>query len=138
MASAAAIGFNTILKKGDGGSPEAFTDYGLEVLAVNGVGFTRTAIDATHMQSANGYQEFIFGLKQQKPFTVEVNWLASTVGAIQTLLEGAQGNWQILFPDNSNVTFTAGVQDLAIGSVTPDGKMTATLSFQPSGKPTWA
>lgn len=138
MASQASIAYNTILKKGDGGSPETFTDYGLEVTGVNGIGFSRTAIDATHMQSANGYQEFIFGLKQNKPVTVEINYLPANTGAIQTLLEGAQGNWRVQFPDNSTVTFTAGIQDFALGNMTPDGKMSATVIFQPSGKPTWA
>jgi predicted secreted protein len=138
MASAAIIAYNTILKKGDGATPEVFTDYGLEITALNGVGFSRTAIDATHMQSANGYAESVFGMKQQKPFTAEINWVPSAAGAIQTLLEGAQGNWQILFPDNSTVTFAAGINDYAVGALTPDGKLTATISFTPSGKPTWA
>lgn len=138
MTSTATIAFNTILKKGDGASPEVFTDYGLEVTGVNGVGFSRTAIDATHMQSSNGYQEFIFGLKQNKPVTVEINWLPSGAGAIQTLMEGAQGNWRVQFPDNSTVTFTAGISDFSLGNLTPDGKMSATIIFQPSGKPTWA
>jgi hypothetical protein len=138
MASAAAIAYSTILKKGDGGLPESFTDYGLEINSVGGLGMSRAAIGATHMQSANGYEEFIFGLKTNKPFTVEINWLPSMTGAIQAILEGAQGNWQVLFADNSNVTFTAGINDFAVGSLTPDGKMTATLSFTPSGKPTWA
>ena len=138
MTSAAAIGLNTILKKGDGGSPEAFTDYGLEVTSVSGVGFSRAPINATHMQSANGYEEFIFGIKTNKPFTVEVNWVPSNTGAYQTLMEGSQGNWQFLFPNGSSVTVTAGINDVAIGALTPDGKMSATFSFTPSGKPTWA
>lgn len=136
--TAAAIAFDCILKKGNGGSPEAFTDYGLEVTSIDGVGFTRAAIDATHMQSANGYTEMIFGLKTNKPFTVGVNLIPSSIGAIQTLLEGAKGNWQVLFPDNSSVTFGAGITDFSVGSLTPDGKMTATIGFTPSGKPTWA
>lgn len=138
MASTATIAYNTILKKGDGASPEVFTDYGLEVTGVNGVGFSRTAIDATHMQSANGYQEFIFGLKQNKPVTVEINWLPSGTGAIQTLMEGAQSNWRIQFPDNSSVTFYAGISDFALGGLTPDGKMSASFVLTASGKPTWA
>src|SRR5690349_8568395 len=138
MASAATIAYGAILKKGDGASPEVFTDYGLEVTGINGVGFSRDAVDATHMQSSNGYREYIGGLKTNKPVTVEINWLPAGVGAIQTLLEGAQGNWRIQFADNSSVTFTALITDYAIGNLTPDGKQSATLVFTASGKPTWA
>ena len=136
--TAARVGYGCILKKGNGGAPETFTDYGLEVTAISGVGITRSSTDATHMQSPDGYTEMIHGLKTTKPFTVECNWIASATGAIQTILEGAKGNWQILFPDNSSVTFKAAVTDLDLGSNTPDGKLTATLQFTPSGKPTWA
>ena len=87
MTSSARIGYGTILKKGDGGSPESFTDYGFEINSVDGVGFSREAIDATHMQSASGYREYVGGLKTQSPFTVEVNWIATGTGAIQTLVE---------------------------------------------------
>lgn len=136
-ATAAAIAYSTILKKGDGGTPETFTDYGLEVTTIDGLGFSRSAIDATHLQSDNGYSEFIHGIKTAKPFTAECNLVPSTVDNIQTLLEGAKGNWQILFPDNSYVTFAAGITDCTIGGMTPDGKMTMTIGFTPSGKPTW-
>lgn len=136
--TAARVGYGCILKKGNGGTPETFSDYGLEITSISGVGFTRSSIDATHMQSADGYTEMIHGIKTAKPFTVECNLIVSAVGAIQTILEGAKGNWQILFPDNSSVTFKAAVTDFDLGSETPDGKMTATMQFTPSGKPTWA
>jgi len=140
MPSSARIGYGTILKKGDGGSPESFTDYGFEINSVDGVGFSREAIDATHMQSASGYREYVGGLKTQSPFTVEVNWVATGTGAIQTLVEATSplGNWQILFPDNSSVTFSAMITEFKLGGETPDGKQTATVSFTPSGAPTWA
>lgn len=139
MASSAKIGFNTILKKGDGGSPEAFTDYGWEITSIDGVAITREAIDATHMQSADGYREFIGGLKTQSPFTVEIAFIPANAGAVQTLLEATSpnGNWQILV-DTSTVTFAAMISSFSVGALTPDGKMTATVQFTPSGKPTWA
>ena len=136
--TAARVGYGCILKKGDGGSPESFTDYGLEVTSINGIGISRSAVDATHMASANGYAEFIHGLKTTKPVTVTVNFVATTAGAIQTLLEGAKGNWQVAFPDESSVTFKAGITDFAVGDLTVDGKMTATVQFTPSGQATWA
>jgi hypothetical protein len=137
MTTAAIIAYDTILKK-ETSTPGTYADYGWEITAINGVGFSRTAVGATHMQSANGYDEFIFGLKQQKPFTVEINLVPSGIGALQTIVEGAAGNWQMLFPDNSTVTFAAGITDFSVGAMTPEGKLSATIGFQPSGKPTWA
>jgi len=140
MASAARIGYNTILKKGDGGSPEAFTDYGWEITSLDGIGFSREAIDATHLQSASGYREFVAGLKTMSPISVEIQWVASNTGALQTLIEATSplGNWQALFPDNSTVTFSALITSFKLGAVTPDGKLTATVELTPSGAPTWA
>lgn len=140
MPSAARIGYSTILKKGNGGSPESFSDYGWEITSMDGIGFSREAIDATHLQSAGGYREFVAGLKTQTPISVEIQWVASNTGALQTLLEATSplGNWQALFPDNSTVTFSALITSFKLGAVTPDGKLTATVELTPSGAPTWA
>lgn len=140
MPSNARIGYGVIFKKGDGGSPETFTDYGLEVVSVNGIGFTRDAVDATHMQSSGAWREFIFGLKQQKPISLEFNWIGSTTGTIQTQLESATplNNWQFLFPDASSLTTAAGLTDFSLGDMTPEGKMSASVIFTASGAPTWA
>lgn len=135
--TAAGVGYSTILKK-ETSTPGTYTDYGFEITSLNGVGFSRSSQDATHMQSPDGYTEFVHGIKTAKPVSLEVNWLPSVTGALQTLLEGAKANWQILFPDNSTCTFNAQATDVEIGALTPDGKMTATLTLTPSGKPTWA
>ncbi|MFA5897933.1 MAG: phage tail tube protein [Hyphomicrobium sp.] len=137
-ATAASIGYSTLLKKGDGGSPEAFTDYGLEITSIDVTGVSRSAIDATHMASPNGYTEMIFGIKTQKPFNVEVNWVPTNTAAYQALLEGSAGNWRVQFPDNSTVTVYAGITDVSPATATPDGKLSCAFTFTPSGKATWA
>jgi hypothetical protein len=71
----------------------------------------------------------IFGLKQQKPFTVESIWCRRASGRCRRSLEGAAGNWQMLFPDNSTVTFAAGITDFSVGAMTPEGKLSATIGF---------
>jgi hypothetical protein len=106
--------------------------------SVNGIGFSRDAIDATHMQSANGYREMIFGLKQAKPMTFEFNLVPSGVGALQTITEGSASNWQVLFPDNSSLTFACRHDRLRRRAMTPEGKLSASFVLTPSGKPTWA
>lgn len=135
----ATIGYGVILKKGDGGSPtEAFTDFGLEITSAGAPGVSRSTSDVSHMQSPDGYTEMIFGLKTTKPFTVEFNWVPADTGSIKTVLEAGKKNWQIVFPDNSSCTVAAGITDLDISGLTPDGKMSASATFTPTGKATWA
>ena len=137
-ATAAAVGFGVILKKGDGGSPEAFTDYGLEVTSVNGIGVSRSSQDATHMASPGGYAEFIHGIKTAKAVTIGFNLVPSSSTAMQSIVEGSKGNWRVQFPDNTTLTFTAGMTDFDIGDLSPDAKMTGTCVLTPSGAYAWA
>jgi hypothetical protein len=138
-ATAADIGYGTILKKGNAdGPPETFTDFGLEITSVAAPGISRTAIDATHMQSPNSYKEMIYGMLTTKPFNLEFNWVPANTGDIKDAIEGDPGNWQILFPDNATVTFTGAFTDFDVAGLTPDGKMTGSATFTPTGQATWA
>ena len=137
-ATIATIGLGVVLKQGDGESSEAFTDFGLEIVSTGTVGITRDAIEATHMQSPNGYAEMIAGLKRSTEFSMEFNWVPANTGTIQTAIEAAAGNWQMLFPDASTVTVAGFISGFEIGSITPEGKMTGSATFTPSGKATWA
>jgi len=133
------IGYGVIAKKGDGGSPtETFADFGLEITDVSGVGATRSAQDASHMQSPDRYTEMVYGLKTSKPFTISFNWIPENTAAIVAVLEGDPGNWQLLFADGTTCTVKAGITDLDISGLTPDGKMAASAVFTPSGKAVWA
>lgn len=133
------VAFGIILKKGGTAISDAYTDYGLEITSVTPPGFTRAAIDATHMASPSGWSEAIMsGIKEQKPFTVEFNWILSFTPTVKTLTTGAMSWWQILFPDGSSVKVKLGVSDFSPGSLTPDGKMSASAEFSPTGEPTWA
>ena len=133
------VAFGVIFKKGGTAIGDAYTDYGLEITNIPPPGFTRAAIGATHMASPNGWSEAIMsGIKEQKPFTVEFNWIVSFTPTIKTLMTGAMSWWQILFPDGSSVKVKLGVSDFSPGSLTPDGKMTASAEFTPTGEPTWA
>jgi hypothetical protein len=135
--TAADTGFGVILKK-ETSTPGTYTDYGLEIVSVNGIGFSRSSIDATHMASPDEYAEFIHGLRTTKPMTVGFNWVPSGTGALQTILDGAKANYQVQFPDNSTMTVKAALTDFDAGGLTPDGKMEGTAIFTPSGKATWA
>lgn len=66
------IGYGTTFKIGNGASPNVFTSV-LEVKSVNGFGFTGNEVNATHMESPNGYEEFVGGLKTGDTLTVRGN-----------------------------------------------------------------
>ena len=138
-ATEAEIAFGVILKKGGAAIGDAYSDWGLEITDATAPGFTRASIDATHMASPDGWGEVIMsGIKTQKPFTVEFNWIVGDTGTIKTALEGAMSYWKIEFPDGSSVITLAGISDFSPGSMTPDGKMSGSAEFAPSGEPTWA
>ena len=139
-ATAADIAFGVILKKGGTAIGDAYTDWALEITDATAPGWTREAMDATHMASPDGWAEVIMsGVKKQKPFTVSFNWIASFTGTIKTAFElTAMVYWKFEFPDGSSVITLAGVSDFSPGGMTPEGKMTGSCEFSPSGEPTWA
>ena len=139
-ATAAEVAFGVVLKKGGALIGDAYSDWGLEITDATPPGFSRTANDASHHASPNGWGEVIMsGLKRQKPFTLEVNWILADTGTIKTQLEAASMvHWKFEFPDGSSVITLAGISDFSPGAQPVDGKMSASLEFTPSGEPTWA
>ena len=135
----AEVAFGVILKQGGALIGSAYSDYGLEITSITPPGFTRAAIGATHMASPDGWGETIMSsIKEQKPFSVEFNWIVGNTGDVKTAMEGVMTFWSIEFADGSSVKTKLGVSDFSPGSLTPDGKMTASAEFTPSGEPTWA
>jgi hypothetical protein len=136
----AELTLGVVLKKGGALIGDAYSDWGLEITDVTVPGFSRAAIDATHHGSPDGWAEAIMsGVKRQKPFTLEVNWIVSATGTIKTELEASSMvHWKFEFPDGSSVITKAGISDFAPGAAPVDGKFSATLEFTPTGEPTWA
>lgn len=138
-ATVAGIAFGVVLKKGTTVIGGAYSDWGLEITNATAPGFTREAIDATHMASPNGWGETIMsGIKNQKAFTVEFNWIPANTNTIKTAMTSASSFWKFEFPDGSSVITKAGISDFSPGSMTPDGKLSGSCEFSPSGEPTWA
>lgn len=129
-----------VLKKGGAAIGDAYSDWALEIVDVTVPGFSRAALGVTHHASPDGWGEVIMsGVKQQKPFTLEVNWIVSATGTIKTELEASSMvHWKFEFPDGSSVITKAGISDFAPGAAPVDGKFGATLEFTPTGEPTWA
>lgn len=82
----AQIGYGSLLKLGNGASPEVFTTIA-EVKSINGFGFTNTEVNVTHMESPNGWEEFIGGLKTGDTMTILCN-------AIRTNMIDTKAVWE--------------------------------------------
>lgn len=106
-----------------------------EVTSINGFGFSRESIDATHLKSPDAYMEFIAGMKQGQPVTINLNYIPSASDALVTAFEAKKGKYQITAPNGVMMRFSGFCTAYEVGEFNNE-KMTATATFQPSGKPT--
>lgn len=139
MTTQARIGYGTLFKSGDGGSPEAFTTLA-EVTNITPPGMSRDTVDATHMESPDAWREFIAGLKDGGEVSVEMNFIANGNAAVmmaELSLDGpsAVKNRQCVFPNGSIFAF-AGILTGYEPEAPIDDKMVATATFKVTGKPT--
>lgn len=133
-AEAAAL---TVLKRGDGGSPETFTAIA-EVTRLNGLDLKKDTIDITTL--ADTWRKFKGTLLDAGQ--VQMDILYNPSDATHKLLMADMqktnddgGNWEIVFPDSSTASFAAivdGFQPVtAVGDV-----LKATVTMKATGQPT--
>lgn len=141
MTTNALIGHGTILAYGDGGSPETFTALA-EVNNISGPGMSADAPDATHMESPEGFREFIGGLKDPGEITVECAHLPgnatqdASTGVLSLFSSGAKTNWRITFPDDPATIWNFEAVVTGFEPDTPiDDKMMLSITLKLSGKP---
>ena len=72
MTTGASAGKKVRIKRGDGGSPEAFTNIA-EVTSIGEFRISKDMLEATHLESA--MREFIYGLKSGGQLPIECNFL---------------------------------------------------------------
>lgn len=137
-ATEASTGFGVLLKVGDGGSPtEAFTTIDGEFRLSQPPGYSRDAIDASHTASPDQFREYIAGMMDAGEVQGELNFVPAVSDAIVALIVAGKQNYQILFPGVATWTFAAICTNYQVS--TPfDDKMTASVTFKVSGKPTLA
>lgn len=137
-ATNADIGYGWKFKKGDGATPtEAFSALtGVEVTSISPPGYSRDAIDATHMQSPDSFREYIAGLMDAGEVQMDLSYIPAVSDALITAILAGKANYQVANPDGS-VTFTISAICTNYQPTAPvDGRMTATATFKVSGKPT--
>jgi len=142
MASAAVFGQGTLIKLGDGGSPENFTTVA-EVSDIQPA-FKGATIDVTNHDSTGGWEEFIAGLLSGT-IKITINFIPTsttqgyTSGILKDMYNRTKRNYKLVFPDGGSTTwaFTVIVTDYSPKAPVKD-RLTADISMQITGAPTLA
>lgn len=135
------LGFGALLKIANDSSPATYVTIG-KINSLSGPGIARDAVEVTHMQSPNGYREFIPGLKDGGEVTAEINFLPADAGLTTLLaqLDDSQlSACKITLPTTPAYewSFDAIVTGLPV-EIPMDDKMTMEVTLKVSGKPTLA
>lgn len=111
--------------------------YVAEVTSITPPSLSRDTVDATHLESPDGAKEYIAGLIDTGEASISINYAPSASDVLMASFNAPKDNFRILFPGGAVALNFAGiVTGYEIGELTPDGKMTATFTVKPTGKPT--
>lgn len=107
MASAAVRGGGTLLKIGDGGSPESFTTIA-EVGDITGPSMSADTIEVTSQDSTGGFKEYIAGFKDGGELSAPMNFVNSAAqeALIDDFLASTKRNFQLVTTHGSPYTAT--------------------------------
>lgn len=116
------------------------------VVSVSGGGVSSDTIETTELAPTDGFRSFIAGLKNSEEVSVSLNLDTKLTTAdlkFQGLLKGdveadAVVSYVITFISGAKVTFDAVATGFKVGDVNAEGKIDATFTCQPTGKPVWS
>lgn len=131
----------TLLKMGDGLTPENFTTIA-EVTDLGGPSFSRDSIDTTNHDSSGGYKEAIPGLRDGGEVTFTVNFMpedATHIAAIAQFDDDNVHNWQVVYPITPSKKWDFAAFITKFDTKAPVGdKLSADITLKVSGKPVLA
>ena len=137
--SSAESNFATLLKRGNGATPETFTTVA-EMVSIDPPEIGHILAQATNHDSA-GFREYKgTGLKELPAFTATINYLPANVTQTQLYSDALAGdahNFQICFPDAGTTTFAGAAivqkfKPMGADAQNP-GVLAAQVTFQPTG-----
>lgn len=135
--------FGTKFMVGDGAEPEVFTAVA-EVHDISGLSVSRDSIEVTHHGSQDGFREYLPGLKDGGEVSIGLNFdpTETTHTALFSAITGGQTantNYKIEFPDSGGSSFSFSGHVTGYDVTAPiDDRLTATVTFKVSGKPSLA
>lgn len=137
MATSVTIGHGSTFSIGDGGGPEVFTAVA-EVASITPPNVSRDTVDATHMGSTEKWRDFVAGLRDPGEMSITINWIpgdSAHDALFAKFTSDTASNFKIVYPNSVADIFSA----LCVGispEVPLDGKLSATVRFKLTGKPT--
>jgi predicted secreted protein len=137
--------FGTLLKIGDGATPtESFTTIA-EVLDIGGPSLSLDTEEITNHSSAGGWEEVVASILRSGEVTFEINYDPAggthdaSTGLIADMVARTLRNFQLIFPDSGNTTWSFGAYVTGFEPGAPvKGKLSASVTLKPSGQPTLA
>ncbi|MEH6834809.1 phage tail tube protein [Falsihalocynthiibacter arcticus] len=117
----------------EGDTPDTFVIVA-EVTRIKPVGFSRGEEDATHLTSPDQYKEFIAGLKEGTPTSIDFNWTPTEADPLLAAFEAKKGKYEITAPNGVRMQFAGFFTSYEPGELT-NGKMTGSATIRPTGKP---
>lgn len=143
-ATQATIGYGTLLKRGDGGSPEVFAAIA-EVVGITPPQAVADDVEVTHLSSPNRTKEFIQGMIDAGEASFSINWLPSDsthdelTGLLANQISGAVKNWQVVLPNALLTwTFPGYVKSFEPDEITAGDKLGASVTIKVTGASTYA
>jgi predicted secreted protein len=144
-ASRARIGYGTLLQRRLSTSPDVWQTIA-ERVTIGGPGMSRDAPDVTHMDSDDGWREFIAGLKDGGEISIEGNFIPedeshnAETGLLSEFSSDVRMRWQLVFPGESpRVTWGGeGILTNFEPGMPVDDKIEFSATIKVSGKPTLA
>jgi predicted secreted protein len=138
-ATIARIGYGTQFQRGNGDSPETFTNIS-EVIAFEAPDEQADDVEVTHFESPGGYKEYIRGMLDAGEASFSVNWdptNRATHAQIRTdKASGTAHNYRFVLPGSiETVTFSGYIKGLK-RNVEPGGAITADITLKVAGAPT--
>lgn len=135
------IGYGAKFYVHDDSSPGSYVDVGY-VTNITGPGMSRDAVDVTNSNSPNGYREFIGGLRDGGEVSFDIVFVPNAPGITLLLAEYDReqaSQCKITLPGTTAYMWTFDGVCTGFEPAAPiDGKMTASVTFKISGKPTLA
>lgn len=127
--------FGTVLARGDGGSPEAFTPVA-NAMNPTAPGYSRETYDVTAHNSPGKFREFVGGLHDGGEVTCDLNFKSDLHIPVFQADRAAEApvSYRLAWPDGSRVDYKAILTGFE--QTNPhDGKAEASATWKVTGEP---
>lgn len=136
--------FGTLLKLGDGGSPEQFTTIA-EVKDISGPALALDTEDATSHSSTGGWEEVVPTVLRSGEVTFDLNFAPThathnpATGLIADMVNRVRRDFQLVFPDAGHTTWQFSAYVTGFEPSAPvAGVLGAAVTLKVTGQPTLA